>query len=105
IRTGKIESSGTSITEGIGIMRITQNFAQAKIDDALQVPDGKMLQMAHWLLANEGLFVGSSAALNIWAAAKVAQGLSPGACVVTLICDGGQRYQSRLFDDAWLEEK
>ena len=72
---------------------------------AVQVVDRSVVQMAHWLLRNEGLFVGSSSALNIWAAAQVARNMSPGARVVTLACDGGQRYQSRLFDDSWLAAK
>jgi cysteine synthase A len=105
VKSGEMKSEGASITEGIGIMRVTANFAQAKIDDALHVPDRATVEMAHWLVRHEGLFVGSSAALNIWAAAKVAQSLPSGARVVTLICDGGQRYQSRLFDEAWLAEK
>jgi cysteine synthase A len=75
------------------------------VDDAVQVVDRSVVQMAHWLLRNEGLFVGSSSALNIWAAAQVARNMSPGARVVTLACDGGQRYQSRLFDDSWLAAK
>ncbi len=105
VKTGKIESQGSSVTEGIGIMRLTENYRQAKIDDALQVPDSKMVEMVHWLLVNEGLFVGSSAGLNVWAAAIVAQSLPSGARVATFICDGGQRYQSRLFDERWLAEK
>lgn len=105
IKTGKLESTGSSITEGIGIMRLTANFTTGTVDDALQVPDAKVVEMAHWLVRHEGLFLGSSAALNIWAAAKVAQGLPEGARVVTFMCDSGQRYQSRLFDAAWLASK
>jgi cysteine synthase len=105
IKSGEMKSEGSSITEGIGIMRITQNFAQAKIDDAIQVNDAKMVAMAHWLLRHEGVFVGSSAALNVWATAKVAASLPPGARLVTFLCDGGSRYQSRLFDEGWLATK
>ncbi|MCC6808112.1 MAG: cysteine synthase A [Deltaproteobacteria bacterium] len=105
VKRGEWKSEGSSITEGIGIMRSTANFRQGKIDDALFVSDQKMIDMAHWLLAHEGLFVGTSAALNVWAAATVARGLPAGARVVTFICDGGQRYQSRVFDEAWLKEK
>lgn len=103
--TGKLECVGSSITEGIGIMRITANLAQAKLDDALEVTDRQAVAMAHWLAAHEGLVVGTSAALNVFGAAKVAQSLPAGARVATLICDGGQRYQSRLFNRTWLAEK
>jgi cysteine synthase A len=105
IKSGELKAEGNSITEGIGIMRITQNFARGKVDDALRVTDESVVEMAHWLLRHEGLFAGSSSALNVWAAASVARDLPRGARVVTFICDGGQRYQSRLFDDAWLAEK
>jgi cysteine synthase A len=105
VKTGEIKTEGDSITEGIGIMRITQNFARAKVDDAIRVHDKNVVEMAHWLLQNEGLFGGSSSALNIWAAASIARDLPRGARVVTVVCDGGQRYQSRLFDEAWLSEK
>jgi cysteine synthase A len=104
-RTGKMEAVGSSITEGIGIMRVTANFAQAQLDDALEVTDTQLVAMAHWLAANEGLVVGTSAALNVFGAAKVALGLPAGARVATLVCDGGQRYQSRLFNAAWLAER
>lgn len=105
VKTGEWKSEGSSITEGIGIMRSTANFRWAKIDDAMQVSDTKMVAMAHWLLVNEGLFCGTSAALNVYAAAKVALSLPKDARVVTFLCDGGQRYQSRLYDDAFLAEK
>jgi cysteine synthase A len=105
VKHGELKGEGNSITEGIGIMRLTSNFKQARVDDAVRVVDGNVVQMAHWLLRNEGLFVGSSSALNIWAAAQVARGMPPGARIVTFACDGGQRYQSRLFDDSWLTAK
>lgn len=105
VKHGEVKGEGNSITEGIGIMRLTHNFKQARVDDAVRVVDRNVVQMAHWLLRNEGLFVGSSSALNIWAAAQVARDMPPGARVVTFACDGGQRYQSRLFDDSWLAGK
>ena len=105
VKHGELKGEGSSITEGIGIMRLTHNFKQGIVDDAVQVIDRSVVQMAHWLLRNEGLFVGSSSALNIWAAAQVARSMSPGARVVTFACDGGQRYQSRLFADDWLSAK
>jgi cysteine synthase A len=100
-----MKTEGDSITEGIGIMRVTQNFARGKVDDAVRVVDKNVVEMAHWLLAEEGLFAGSSSALNVWAAARIARDLPRGARLVTFICDGGQRYQSRLFDETWLAEK
>ena len=105
VKTGEMKTEGDSITEGIGIMRVTQNFARGKVDDAVRVADKSVVEMAHWLLQKEGLFAGSSSALNVWAAARVARDLPSGARVVTFICDGGQRYQSRLFDETWLAEK
>ena len=105
IKHGTMKTEGSSITEGIGIMRVTANFAQAKPDDAVRVTDDKVVATAHWLVAHEGLFVGSSSALNVWAAARVARDLPRGARIVTMLCDGGARYQSRLFTQKWLEEK
>ena len=105
VKTGEMKTEGDSITEGIGIMRVTQNFARGKVDDAVRVVDKNVVEMAHWLLAEEGLFAGSSSALNVWAAARIARDLPRGARLVTFICDGGQRYQSRLFDETWLAEK
>lgn len=105
VKHGEMKSEGSSLTEGIGIMRVTANFAQAKPDDAIRVTDDKVVATAHWLVAHEGVFVGSSSALNVWAAAQVARDLPRGARVVTLLCDGGARYQSRLFTQKWLQEK
>lgn len=85
-------------------MRITRNFAQGSVDDAVRTLDQDVVDMAHWLLPNEGVIVGSSSALNIWAARSVARNLPRGARVVTFLCDGGQRYQSRLFGHDWLAE-
>ena len=104
IKTGTIATEGDSIAEGIGIKRITANFASAPIDDAVRVDDAAMVAMAHWLLHEEGLFLGGSAALNVVGAARVAKTLPPGSVVVTILCDGGDRYRSRLYDDAWLAE-
>jgi len=104
IKTGTIATEGDSIAEGIGIKRITANFASAPVDDAVRVDDTAMVSMARWLLHEEGLFVGGSAALNVVGAARVAKTLPPGSVVVTILCDGGDRYRSRLYDDAWLAE-
>ena len=103
VKEGTLEAAGDSFLEGIGIRRITANFRGAPADDALRVEDRDTAAMAHWLLREEGLFLGGSAALNVVAAARVARTLPAGAVVVTVLCDGGGRYLSRLFNREWLE--
>jgi cysteine synthase A len=104
VKNGTLETTGDSNAEGIGIKRITENFKGAPVDDAIQVDDRAMVEMAYWLLREEGLYVGGSAALNVAGAARVARTLPPGSTVVTILCDGGERYRSRLWNKAWLEE-
>jgi len=104
VKTGQLASEGDSVAEGIGIKRLVANFDGAPVDDAVRVDDRTMVAMAHWLLREEGLFVGGSAALNVAAAARYARTLPAGSRVVTVLCDGGDRYRSRLYDDAWLAE-
>lgn len=87
-----------TIAEGIGLDRITANFVEAPIDTALQVSDQEALDMAHWLLRNEGLWVGSSSAMNIVGAVRTALDLKEGSSVVTIICDGGQRHVTRFWN-------
>ena len=91
-----------TIAEGIGLDRITQNFSVGLnlgvIDDALRITDQEAVDMAHWLLREEGLFVGSSSAMNVSAALQYADLMPPGSCVVTVICDGGQRHLSRFWN-------
>ena len=94
MKTGVLATEGDSTAEGIGIKRIVANFADAPVDDAVRVDDRTMVEMAHWLLREEGVFVGGSAA----------RGLPAGARVATILCDGGERYRSRLYDAAWLAE-
>lgn len=91
-----------SIAEGIGLDRVTANFQQALIDDGLLVSDQNMLLMAHWLLREEGLFVGSSSALNVFAAYTMARQLGPGHVLVTVICDSGQRHLSRMWNEEYI---
>jgi cysteine synthase A len=79
-------------------------FAGESIDDAVQVDDAAAIEMAYWLLREEGLFVGGSAALNVVGAARVARTLPAGSTVVTFLCDGGERYRSRLWNPTWLAE-
>ena len=102
VKTGMLAVEGDSTAEGIGIKRIVANFAGAPVDDAVRVDDRTMVEMAHWLLREEGLFLGGSAALNIAAAARYARTLPAASLVVTILCDGGERYRSRLYDAAWL---
>jgi cysteine synthase A len=106
VKTGKIVSEGSSITEGIGIMRITANFAQAKVDDAMQVEDQEMLDMLFRLARDEGLFVGTSAALNVAAAYRLAMAnKGSGRKIVTFLCDHGSRYTEKILNREWLESK
>jgi len=104
VKTGELAVEGDSSAEGIGIKRITKNFAGAPVDDALRIDDRTMVEMAAWLLREEGIYVGGSAALNVAGAARFARSLPPGSTVATIICDGGDRYRSRLWNDAWRAE-
>ena len=100
-------SEGSSVAEGIGIGRLTANFDSAlqHIDGAALVTDREAVEMAYHLLRNDGIFVGPSAALNAVGAVKLARTLPPGATVVTILCDDGGRYASKLFNAEWLAEK
>jgi cysteine synthase A len=98
-------SDGGSICEGVGIGRLTANFVRARIDDAVQVTDEEVVDMAYHLLREDGVFIGPSSALNVVGAVKVARQLGPGHTVVTIICDGGSRYTSKLFNDDWLADR
>ena len=104
VKHGKLEPEGDSNAEGIGIKRLTANFKGAPVDDAVRVDDRAMIEMAHWLLRENGLFLGGSAALNVVGAARYAATLPAGSRVVTILCDGGDRYRSRIYDAAWLAE-
>jgi cysteine synthase A len=106
IRSGTLKATGSgSITEGIGIGRVTANLAGAPIDAALHIEDGETVAYVYRLLREEGLFLGSTSGINVAAAVRVARQLGPGHTVVTVLCDGGARYQSRLFNRQWLQEK
>ena len=96
---------GGSISEGIGSTRITANFEGAPIDDAEMIPDQECVDTVYRLLYEDGLFLGGSSGINVRAAMRVAETLGPGHTIVTLLCDSGARYQSRLFNPAWLQEK
>jgi cysteine synthase A len=105
VKTGELKASGNSITEGIGNSRITANLENVPMDDALQITDLECVKMVHHLLRREGLFLGSSTGINVAAAVQLAHQLGPGHRIVTILCDGGARYQSRLFNQTWLREK
>ncbi|KAF9166414.1 hypothetical protein BGX20_000232 [Mortierella sp. AD010] len=105
---GKLtDRSGSSITEGIGQGRVTDNLRPDLdlIDDALQIRDEDSLHMIYRLLDEEGIYVGASSALNVVAAVEMAKKLGPGKNIVTILCDGAYRYQSRLFSKKWIESK
>lgn len=98
-------SEGTSITEGIGNSRITDNLNGAEIDWALQIADQDAVNMVYRLLNEEGWFFGSSTGVNVYGALEVARKLGPGHTIVTVLCDGGGKYRSSLFNRDWLAEK
>jgi cysteine synthase A len=103
--TGTLKSEGSSITEGIGQGRITKNLEGAPIDTAFQIPDAEALAIVFDLLEHEGLCLGGSSGINIAGAARLARELGPGHTIVTVLCDYGTRYQSKLFNPDFLREK
>ncbi len=105
VKTGELKTEGSSITEGIGNSRITANLANVPMDDALQITDLECVKMVYHLLRREGLFLGSSTGINVTAAVQLARQLGRGHTIVTILCDGGARYQSRLFNQTWLQQK
>ncbi len=105
VKTGEIKLEGTSITEGIGNSRITGNMVGAPIDDAIQIPDPEAIRVVYQLLEKDGLFMGGSVGINVGAAVALAKQMGPGHTIVTILCDGGSRYQSKLFNKSWLREK
>jgi cysteine synthase A len=104
-KTGEIKLEGSSITEGIGNSRITANMENVPIDDAIQIDDREALRIIYQLLHQDGLFMGGSVGINVGAAVALAKQMGPGHTIVTVLCDGGARYQSRLFDREWLAAK
>ena len=106
IRHGVLKATGSgSITEGIGIGRITANMQDAPIDDAVHVEDADTVRYVYRLLREEGLFVSGTSGLNVAAAVRVARDLGPGHTVVTVLCDTGSKYLTRLFNRDWLAQK
>jgi len=105
IKTGELKSSGSSISEGIGQGRVTGNLAGAKIDDAFQIPDSEMVPICFDLLQSEGLLLGGSSGINVAGAIRLARELGPGKIIVTVLCDSGSRYQSKLYNPEFLRAK
>src|SRR5271165_1458402 len=105
VKNGDLTVSGSSITEGIGQSRVPGNLEGVAIDDAVRIPDPEALEQVFDLLGNEGISVGGSAGINVAAAIRVARDLGPGHTVVTVLCDGGARYQSKLFNPEFLRSK
>ena len=105
VKSNDLTVTGTSITEGIGQGRVPENLAGAPIDDAVRIPDPEALEQIYDLLIHEGISVGGSAGINIAAAIRVARAMGPGHTIVTILCDGGSRYQSKLFNPEFLRAK
>ena len=104
-KTGETKSEGSSITEGIGNSRVTANMEDVPIDDAIRIDDPEALRVIYQLLHKDGLFMGGSVGINVAAAVVIAKQMGPGHTIVTILCDGGARYQSRLFNPEWLASK
>ena len=102
---GELKAEGTSITEGIGQGRITKNLEGAPIDEAYQISDEEALPVVFDLLKYEGLCMGTSSAINIAGAIRLAKELGPGHTIVTILCDYGTRYQSKMFNVEFLKSK
>ena len=102
LKSGDLTPSGSSITEGIGQSRVTANLEGAPIDDAVRIPDAEAVEQVFDLMIHEGLSVGGSTGINVAAAIRIARDLGPGHTVVTILCDGGARYQTKLFNPEFL---
>ncbi len=102
---GELKAEGASITEGIGQSRITANLEGAIIDEAFRIPDEEALIILYDLVKEEGLCLGGSSGVNIAGAVRMARKLGPGHTIVTILCDHGSRYQSKLFNPQFLQEK
>jgi cysteine synthase A len=103
--TGKLAAEGSSITEGIGQGRITANLEGLAVDMAFRIPDAEALPVVFDLLADEGLCLGGSSGINVAGAVRMARAMGPGHTIVTILCDYGTRYQSKLYNPAFLRDK
>jgi cysteine synthase A len=104
-RSGELKAEGSSITEGIGQGRITRNLEGLTVDFPYQIPDAETVETVFDLLMHEGLCLGSSSGINVAGAVRLARDLGPGHTIVTVLCDSGMRYQSRLFNPDFLRSK
>ena len=104
-KNDKLESTGSSITEGIGNGRVTKNFDKALIDDAFQTDDVEALNLVYDLIENQKIILGGSSGINIAGAIKLAKQLGPGKTIVTILCDHGKRYASKIFNKEFLKSK
>ena len=102
---GELIVEGDSVTEGIGQVRITRNLEGTPIDMAYRITDEEALPVLFDLIKQEGLVLGGSSAINIIGAMRLARDLGPGKTIVTILADGGQRYQSKLFNPEFLRNK
>ena len=105
IKNNKLESSGSSITEGIGTGRITKNFDKALVDDAFQSNDIEALNLVYDLIEKQKIILGGSSGVNIAGAIKLAKKMGPGKTIVTILCDHGKRYASKIFNKEFLTSK
>lgn len=102
---GELKAEGDSITEGIGQVRITKNLEEAPVDEAFQIGDEEALPIVFNLLKNEGLCLGGTSGINVAGAIRLGKLLGPGHTIVTVLCDYGTRYQSKLFNPQFLRGK
>ena len=104
-KNDKLESTGSSITEGIGNGRVTKNFDKALIDDAFQTDDVEALNLVYDLIEKQKIILGGSSGINIAGAIKLARKMGPGKTIVTILCDHGKRYASKIFNKKFLKSK
>ena len=105
IKNNKLENTGSSITEGIGTGRITKNFDKALVDDAFQTDDVEALNIVYDLIESQKIILGGSSGINISGAIKLAKKMGPGKTIVTILCDHGKRYASKIFNKEFLKKK
>ena len=104
-QNGKMQAEGNSITEGIGQSRVTKNLENCPIDLSFRISDNDALRIIFDLLSEEGLFLGGSSGINVAGAIEIAKELGPGHTIVTILCDSGQRYQSKIWNPKFLKSK
>ena len=105
IKNNKLDSTGSSITEGIGTGRITKNFDKALVDEAFQTDDTEALNIVYELIEKQKIVLGGSSGINIAGAIKLAKQMGPGKTIVTILCDHGKRYASKIFNKEFLKSK